>query len=84
MCNAETLNQWQPPKTAPKGDVIIALFDCTPIPVMATWNEPEQQWGCSSVQVNLYQGKWNDTYFQSEYETSNALKAWMPLPTPLA
>ena len=71
---------WQPAETAPKGDVIIACFDNYPIPVAATWNEPEQQWITSNVQANLYQGKWNDTFFETDYECADALKAWMPLP----
>lgn len=71
---------WQPAETAPKGDVIIAIFADHPVPVAATWNEPEQQWIYSDVKVDRYQGKWNDTYFKTEYETADALKAWMPLP----
>lgn len=74
------LPTWQSPETAPKEDVFIACFDDCPLPVCCTWNEPEQQWVYSLVQVNLYQGKWNDTFFQTEYETSDALIAWMPLP----
>ncbi len=60
--------------------MIIACFNDCPIPVLATWNEPEKQWVFPIVQVNLYEGKWNDTFFQTEYETEGELKAWMPLP----
>lgn len=77
---AETDTQWQPAETAPKTDVILALFDCCPIPVTATWNEPESQWVFAYVQVTQYEGKWNDTYFETDYETADALQAWMPLP----
>ncbi|WP_028863873.1 hypothetical protein [Psychromonas aquimarina] len=71
---------WQPAETAPKDNVIIACFDDCPIPVSATWNEPEQQWVFSLVDADLYQGKRNDTFFKTEYECANALKAWMPMP----
>jgi len=71
---------WQPAQSAPKGDVIIGCFDNYPLPVCCAWNEPEQQWTIANMQVNLFRGKWNDTYFESEYECSDALKAWMPLP----
>jgi len=71
---------WQPPETAPKSDVILACFNDCPLPVTATWNEPEQHWVFSLVQVNLFNGKWNDTFFETEYESADALKAWMPLP----
>lgn len=71
---------WQKPKTAPKDEVFLALFNCSPLPVLCTWNEPESQWIFSVVQVNSYQGKWNDTFFETEYEIANALIAWMPLP----
>ncbi|PKF60647.1 hypothetical protein CW745_14040 [Psychromonas sp. psych-6C06] len=75
------LTEWQPAETAPKGDVIIAHFSGHPVPVAATWNDPEQQWIFSNVQVSCYEGKWNDTFFDTEYECADALKAWMPLPT---
>lgn len=75
------LNQgWQPAETAPKGDVIIGWFEGYPMAVAATWNEPEQQWVLCNVQVNLYQGKWNDTFFSTEYATTNELKGWMLMP----
>lgn len=77
----EPVSLWQKPETAPKDEVFIAVFACSPLPVMCTWNEPESQWVFSVVQVNLYQGKWNDTFFETEYETAGALIAWMPLPT---
>jgi len=80
MSNAEIFSQWQPARTVPKDDVIIAKFASSPIPVLAAWNEPEQQWVYASIQVNLYQGKWNDTFFENQYETADALKTWMPLP----
>lgn len=77
----ETQNTgWQPPKTAPKKDVILACFDDCPLPVTATWNEPEQQWVFSLAQVNLFEGQWNDTFFETQYECADQLKAWMPLP----
>jgi len=71
---------WQPATTAPKDSVIMARFNECPVPVTATWNEPEQQWVFSLVDVNLYQGKWTDTFFKTEYECADALKAWMPMP----
>ena len=71
---------WQPAATAPKDSVIIACFHDCPLPVTTTWNEPEQQWIFSNVQVSCYQGKWNDTLFETEYECAGALKAWMPMP----
>ncbi|MEG3753126.1 hypothetical protein [Psychromonas arctica] len=81
MSNKEIFSQWQPARTAPKDEVFIAIFECSSLPVLCTWNEPESQWIFSVVQVNLYQGKWNDTFFDTEYETAGALIAWMPLPT---
>lgn len=71
---------WQPAETAPKDSVIIACFEDCPIPVTTTWNEPEQHWVFSLVDVNLYQGKRNDIFFQTEYKCADALKAWMPIP----
>ena len=74
------VSDWKSAETAPKGDVIIALFTDHPVPVVATWNEPEQQWIFSNVQTNLFKDKWNDTFFETEYECAGALKAWMPMP----
>lgn len=73
-------SSWQPAKTAPKNRVIIACFEDCPVPVSATWNETEEQWAFSLVDVKLSQGKQSNTFFKTEYECEDALKAWMPMP----
>lgn len=72
---------WQPAITAPKGDVILAEFDNYPLPVATTWNQAQEQWVVANVQCDMYEGRWNDTYFENQYECAGDLKAWMPLPT---
>ena len=75
-----TLTGWQLAETAPKDDVILACFTACPIPVTASWNKAEQQWVFAVSDVQTYQGRMIDTFFQTEYETAEALYAWMPLP----
>lgn len=73
-----------PPNTAPKDQNFLGYFGY-PWLVMTRWNEASLSWACANMQVDLFDGEWNDTYFETENEPESALLGWLPLPefTPL-
>lgn len=60
------LNPWQPIATAPK-DKPILLDVGFPWPLVGIWNEPSGKWVCADLQMGLYEGQYNDTYFENDY-----------------
>ena len=66
-----------PPETAPKDQLILIDIGC-PWLVCAVWNEPDNKWSYASLQTELYLGKCNDNYFETE--TAETIKGWIPLP----
>lgn len=73
------MSEWQSPKTAPKGGVIIANLGF-PFPLVATWNKPSSKWVAANLEIDLYNGEWNDSSFSNEYFSEKELLGWMPLP----
>ena len=74
--------QWQPPKTAPKdGDLFLADIG-HPWPVLCSWSGACEKWAYAGFNMNMYEGEYNDPYFDTEWEKVDGLKAWMPMPPP--
>lgn len=71
---------WRKPETAPKDGTAFLAHLGYPWPVVALWNGYTGQWVYASTQIGMVDGKWNDAYFENEYEPVGALKGWMPLP----
>lgn len=70
----------QHPDTAPKdGTTILADFGYPSLTV-AVWNAPSGKWVAAELHADLYQGEWNDTYFQNEHEPQEAMRGWLPFP----
>lgn len=68
------------PETAPR-DMTVFLADVGyPWLVLAVWNDHQNEFVTTNFQIDLYRGKWNDTYFENEYHAPDKLKGWMPLP----
>lgn len=71
-----------PPKTGP------FLADIGyPWPVMATWNQCQQEFVHASLQVNMVDGEsdlscgeYNDPYWENDYEKESEVIAWQSLP----
>ena len=71
-----------PPYTAPKdGTPFLADMGWAYL-VVCIWNAAVDKWVYANLQVNLYHGQWNDTYFESEWEEESELKGWIPMPSP--
>ena len=73
----ETMN---PPDTAPKDGTTFLANMGWPLLVVCVWNAAVDKWVYANLQVNLYEGKWNDTYFESEWDNESELKGWIPMP----
>lgn len=68
-----------PMQDAPKKSVIL-LDVGYPWLVAGIWNAPSESWVYADLQIDLYEGEWNDTYFENEHEKKP--NGWMPLPEP--
>ena len=71
--------KWQTMDTAPVDDLLI-LDVGWPYAVVGAWNEHEQQWIYSELEINRVDGDFNDPYFGNEYISNENVKGWMPLP----
>jgi len=67
-----------PPETAPKDRVILGEFGC-PTMLPTIWNPIHQQWCIAMLDVDLYEGEWQDTSFTNEYADASRLKGWLPM-----
>ena len=72
-------NKWQPMDTAPVDDLLI-LDVGLPYVVVGAWNEHEQQWVYSELEINRVDGNFNDPYFGNVYISNADVKGWMKLP----
>ena len=73
--------KWEPAKTAPRdGTAIIANFSNYPWALSATYCKASKSWCAAELQVEMFHGKWNDSYFENEWVEDNSLLAWMPMP----
>jgi len=70
--------KWQPADTAPKDRPVLAIINQTMPPVVAIWNGAGEIWSVAVVQADLLDGKWNDTYFETEQVEE--IEYWMPIP----
>jgi len=72
-------NGWRSMDTAPADDMVI-LDVGWPYAVIGAWNEHEQQWIYSELEINCVGGNFNDPSFHNEYAETIEVKGWMPLP----
>lgn len=70
---------WQPPETAPKDQVFIGNFGL-PWPLVAQWSGVDGKFVIAQAAVGMFEGVYNDTYFENEWLPVNELQAWMPMP----
>lgn len=71
---------WLHPETAPKDGTAFLAHLGYPWPVVAAWNGYSEQWVYANNQIGIVDGKWNDAYFENEYEPTDELIGWMSLP----
>jgi len=55
------------------GNTFIGRFKSHPCRVVAVWNVVEKQYIYSMLQVDLFDGKWQDAYFESVYVDEDEL-----------
>ena len=58
------------------GKPFIGKFKGYPYPVVAVWNPVNKQYVYSMLQVDLYQGEWEDAYFENVYVKESELLEW--------
>ena len=69
---------WQSIETAPRDGTVIILNIGLPWAVCGVWCKPSDAWCCAELQSDAYNGKWDDNYFQNEYERTPT--GWQPMP----
>jgi len=67
-----------PPETAPKDRVILGEFGALPLQP-TVWNPVHQQWCIAMLDVDMYEGQFQDTSFTNEYADPERLKGWLPM-----
>ena len=68
------------PETAPKDGTIFLANIGLPWYVMCCWNGALKKWSFVSPQTGMFQGKLDDTYFETEWDKETALITWIELP----
>lgn len=66
--------------TPPKNRLFLADIGY-PHYVLAHWNKVNNQYIFAEIQLELYQGEWDDVYFQTEYFEEEEIKSWIELPS---
>lgn len=67
-------------KTPPKDSGIYLLNVGYPWLVMGTWSEVADCWVYPNLQVDLYEGKWNDVYWETNQAQDDEIIDWAPMP----
>lgn len=67
------------PNTAPTDVIFLGDFGW-PWPVPTHWNEAIGKWSYANLQVGLFEGSWNDPYWETENESKSELRGWLPMP----
>lgn len=69
------------PKTAPKdGTCILGKFDSYPFVTITSWNGADKKWVVAELNIGMYEGEYNDTYFENEHYDDSSLIGWERLP----
>jgi hypothetical protein len=80
------MSKWKSIKSAPKDKEILLCVAGYPWAMVGIWNEPSKKWCYAQLQLDMYDGKWCDTSYQSDYESPKDSKGrlnvthWMLLP----
>ena len=70
-----------PPATAPRDLTPFLGHFGYPWLLMTMWNPVSGNWAVATVQVGMYEGEYNDTYFETDQETPASLLGWLPIPS---
>jgi len=46
---------------------------------VAIWNDTDKSFVFANLQIDLFEGKWNDTYFENEYVQEKDITKWREL-----
>lgn len=65
------MRTWQTAETAPRDRMILADMGM-PWACLAIWNEPSGNWCVTELEVDLYEGQWNDAYITHTLEGPQA------------
>lgn len=67
------------PNTAPTDKMFLGDFGW-PWLCLTHWNEAIGKWSYANFQVDMFEGVWNDVYWETENESEAELRGWLPMP----
>lgn len=70
------LQEWQPMATAPMDTMV--LLNIEGIVAQGIYSKVDEEWKYVNLQIGLYNGKWEDVYFENE--STEIPNGWMPMP----
>lgn len=68
------------PKDAPKDRVFLAFFKNWPFCTTCHWSKSSKKWVAANLQYDLWDGKFDDAYFENEYFNIENMIKWCELP----
>lgn len=68
-------NTSPPPKNSTP--ILVKTDYPTALITVALWNEPSGCYAVASHGVDMYQGVYNDTYFETEFLTPDEILGWL-------
>jgi hypothetical protein len=71
---------WSPPDTAPRNGTLILGDFGWPWPLLAVWDEYDEQWVTATLQACPMENGKKNSYLETDTEKGSALKRWTPLP----
>lgn len=74
------MNELYLPELAPKDGTSILANVGYPWLLMCRWNPSGDCWVCTVPQTDLFDGEWQDNYFENQYFDDHELKGWLPVP----
>jgi len=69
-----------PPQTAPRDFTLFLADFGYPWLLPTMWNPVDSKWVVATIQTGLFNGEYNDNYFESDREESDALLGWVGMP----
>ncbi len=73
------VDQNNPNTFAPKDRPVLVLIGY-PWPLMAIWNQFQEEFVIANLQINMMYGEYNDPYWENDYVNESDIISWAEVP----